>query len=52
MAALLAIRVPKNLILLPIEIVLLYFGMKGVQRLYAALPGVPCGECAAGEKTM
>ena len=52
MAALLAIRIPKNLILLPIEIVLLYFGMKIVLRLYAALPGVSGGECAAGKNTL
>lgn len=39
MGALLALRVPKNLLMLPIETVLLYFGMKLVLRLYHALPG-------------
>ena len=39
MGALLALRVPKNLLMLPIETVLLYFGMKLVLRLYQALPG-------------
>lgn len=39
MGALLALRVPKNLLMLPIETVLLYFGMKMVLRLYQALPG-------------
>ena len=52
MGALLALRIPKNLILLPAEVVLLYFGMKIVLRLYAALPGASGGQCAAGKKTM
>ena len=39
MSALLALRVPKNLLMLPIEAALLYFGMKLVLRLYHALPG-------------
>jgi len=38
MSVLLVTRVPKNLILLPIEIVLVYFGMKLVNRIYGALP--------------
>lgn len=50
MAALLAIRVPKNLILLPIEIVLLYFGMKLVLRFYKMLPSTAVSEHTAGEK--
>ena len=37
-SVLLVTRVPKNLILLPIEIVLVYFGMKLVNRIYGALP--------------
>lgn len=39
MGALLTLRVPKNLLMLPIETVLLYFGMKLVLRLYQTLPG-------------
>ncbi|MDO5142243.1 MAG: folate family ECF transporter S component [Eubacteriales bacterium] len=38
MGALLAVRVPKNLIMLPIEVVVLYVGMKLVLRLYQMLP--------------
>ena len=38
MSVLLVTRVPKNLILLPIEIVLVHFGMKLVNRIYGALP--------------
>ena len=38
MSVLLVTRVPKNLILLPIEIVLVYFGMKLVNRIYGELP--------------
>ena len=38
MGALLALRVPKNLRMLPIETVLLYFAMKLVRRLYRTLP--------------
>ncbi|MFR1717037.1 MAG: hypothetical protein ACLSV6_10690, partial [Butyricicoccus sp.] len=38
MSVLLVTRVPKNLILLPIEIVLVYFGMKLVNRIYGVLP--------------
>ena len=44
MSVLLVTRVPKNLILLPIEIVLVYFGMKLVNRIYGALPN---GKAAA-----
>lgn len=39
MSVLFALRVPKNLLMLPIEAALLYFGMKLVLRLYYALPG-------------
>lgn len=39
MGALLALRVPKNLIMLPIEAALLYVAMKLVLRLYRSLPG-------------
>lgn len=39
MGVLLAPRAVKNLLLLPVETVLLYFGMKLVLRLYHALPG-------------
>lgn len=39
MGALLVLRVPKNLLMLPVEAALLYFGMKLVLRLYHALPG-------------
>lgn len=52
MAALLAIRVPKNLLMLPVEILLLYFGMKIVLRLYHTLPGVSGGVQAAKKDTM
>lgn len=38
MGALLVFRVPKNLIMLPIETVLLYFAMKLVLRLHRTLP--------------
>ena len=50
MAALLAVRVPKNLLMLPVEIVLLYFGMKLVLRLYKILPTAPVPERPAEEK--
>ena len=39
MSVLFALHVPKNLLMLPIEAALLYFGMKLVLRLYYALPG-------------
>ncbi len=48
MRALLVVRVPKNLLILPLEIVILYFAMRLVLRIYQTLPGVPNGECAAG----
>ena len=47
MSVLLVTRVPKNLILLPIEIVLVYFGMKLVNRIYGALPN---GKAADGNQ--
>ena len=47
MSVLLALRVPKNLLMLPIEAALLYFGMKLVLRLYYALPGTIETKCAA-----
>lgn len=50
MAALLAVRVPKNLLMLPVEIVLLYFGMKLVLRFYKMLPSTAVSEHTAGEK--
>ena len=52
MGALLVLRVPKNLILLPIETVLLYFAMRMVLRLYRTLPGASGGECAAGKNIL
>ena len=39
MSLLLVTRVPKNLILLPLEIVLVYVVMRLVCRIYSALPG-------------
>lgn len=50
MSVLLALRVPKNLLILPVEIVLLYFGMKLVLRLYKILPTAPVPERPAEEK--
>ena len=47
MSVLFALRVPKNLLMLPIEAALLYFGMKLVLRLYYALPGTIETKCAA-----
>lgn len=41
MRVLLALRVPKNLLILPAEVVILYFAMKLVLRMYYALPGTP-----------
>nr|WP_297173043.1 folate family ECF transporter S component [uncultured Agathobaculum sp.] len=38
MTVLLAARIPKNLLMLPIEIAVLYFGMKLVLRFYHMLP--------------
>lgn len=52
MRVLLVLRVPKNLILLPIETVLLYFTMRMVLRLYRTLPGASGGECAAGKNIL
>ena len=51
MRVLLVTRVPKNLILLPLEVVLLYFGMKLVLRFYKMLPGAPGSECTAQHNT-
>ena len=39
MNVLLALRIPKNLLVLPLEVVLLYFGMKMVLKIYMALLG-------------
>ena len=50
MSVLLALRVPKNLLILPVEIVLLYFGMKLVLRFYKMLPSTAVSEHTAGEK--
>ncbi|MDO4271240.1 MAG: folate family ECF transporter S component [Eubacteriales bacterium] len=50
MGALLALRVPKNLLILPLEIVLLYFGMKLVNRFYKMLPAAPAGSERAAEQ--
>ena len=47
MGALLLVRVPKNLLMLPVEIFLLYFGMKLVDRFYKMLPAAPAKPCAA-----
>ncbi len=44
MGVLLAARVPKNLIMLPLEVVLLYFGMKLVLKLYNMLPSDKAGK--------
>ena len=43
MNVLLIARVPKNLVLLPLEAALLYAGMRMVQRVYRALPAAPAG---------
>ena len=51
MGVLLVARVPKNLLMLPVEIVVLYFGMKLVNRFYQMLPAVSASERPAGEKT-
>ena len=51
MSVLLALRVPKNLLMLPIEAALLYFGMKLVLRLYYALPGTIETKRAAKENS-
>lgn len=47
MKVLLVTRVPKNLLMLPVEVVILYFAMKMVLRFYKMLPGTAGGECAA-----
>lgn len=52
MGVLLALRVPKNLIMLPFEVVLLYVGMKLVLRLYYALPGTVEAKRAAEKNTL
>ncbi len=43
MSVLLAARIPKNLLMLPIEIVMLYIGMKLVLKLCNALPSTNTG---------
>mgnify|MGYP004609956779 FL=1 len=48
MSLLLVTRVPKNLILLPLEIVLVYVVMRLVRRIYSALPGT-VAETAASD---
>ena len=48
MSLLLVTRVPKNLILLPLEIVLVYVVMRLVCRIYSALPGT-VAETAASD---
>ena len=48
MSLLLVTRVPKNLILLPIEIVLTYVVMRLVCRIYNALPGTVSEQVASG----
>ena len=48
MSLLLVTRVPKNLILLPLEIVLVYVAMRLVCRIYSALPGT-VAETAASD---
>ena len=50
MGVLLVARVPKNLLMLPVEIVVLYFGMKLVNRFYQMLPAVSAAERPVGEK--
>ena len=50
MSVLLVARVPKNLLMLPIEIAVLYFGMKLVLRFYHMLPAVRSAERPAGQK--
>ena len=50
MSVLLVERVPKNLLMLPVEIAVLYFGMKLVLRFYHMLPAVRSAERPAGQK--
>lgn len=50
MSVLLVARVPKNLLMLPVEIAVLYFGMKLVLRFYHMLPAVRSAERPAGQK--
>ena len=50
MSVLLVARVPKNLLMLPVEIAVLYFGMKLVLRCYHMLPAVRSAERPAGQK--
>ncbi|MGI6180557.1 MAG: folate family ECF transporter S component [Agathobaculum sp.] len=50
MSALLALRIPKNLLILPAEVVILYFAMKMVLRFYKMLPSTQNGECAATDQ--
>ena len=50
MSVLLVARVPKNLLMLPVAIAVLYFGMKLVLRFYHMLPAVRSAERPAGQK--
>ena len=50
MSVLLVARVPKNLLMLPVEIAVLYFGMNLVLRFYHMLPAVRSAERPAGQK--
>ncbi len=50
MSALLALRIPKNLLILPAEVVILYFAMKMVLRFYKMLPSTQGGERAATDQ--
>lgn len=51
MGALLVLRVPKNLLMLPVEIALLYFGMRLIDRFYRMLPGVTAAPRPAKQRT-
>ena len=51
MNALLALRIPKNLLVLPLEVVLLYVGMKMILKIYMALPGTAGDACAVKADT-
>ena len=51
MSVLLALRVPKNLLILPAEVAILYFAMKLVLRMYYALPGTPSEKCVPESNT-
>ena len=50
MSVLLVARVPKNLLMLPVEIAVLYFGMKLVLRFYHMLPAAQSSERPAEQK--